>query len=71
MATNKLFQTGNLMVASTHVNLGYLFLLCNGVSKERSKSLVRMDSEMYLPLRIFQPISETFPKDRLAPKISL
>ena len=48
-----------------------LFLLSNGGrSKARSKWLIRMDFKMDLPLPIFQPISETFQKDRLTPKIS-
>ena len=41
-----------------------------GGSKEKSKWLIRINCKMDLPLPIFQPISKTFQKDRLTPKIS-
>ena len=41
-----------------------------GRSKEKSKWLIRINCKMDLPLPIFQPISKTFQKDRLTPKIS-
>ena len=41
-----------------------------GGSKEKSKWLIRINCKMDLSLPIFQPISKTFQKDRLTPKIS-